>query len=67
MSRDPQLRLQDIIEACEKIAQYTDGYDADAFGRDSKTQDAVIRQFEIASEAIKGLPHEVTSLESSIP
>ena len=28
MSREPRLRLGDVIEACTKIATYTDGYTA---------------------------------------
>ncbi len=45
MSRDPDLRLADIIEACNRIADYIQGFDGEAFVLDMKTQDAVIRQF----------------------
>jgi uncharacterized protein with HEPN domain len=56
MSRDPKLRLEDIIEDCGQIAHYIEGYDFKRFAQDSKTRDAVIRQFEIAGEAVKGVP-----------
>ncbi len=60
MSRDPSLRLQDIIEACDRLAFYIQGYDWERFQRDLKTQDAVVRVFEIIGEAAKGIPEEFT-------
>jgi uncharacterized protein with HEPN domain len=65
MSRDPQLRLADIVEACARIADYIKGLDAAAFEHDPKTQDAVIRQFEIIGEAVKGLPRDLTAQDPS--
>ena len=53
MSRSPQSLLQDILESCERIEAYVSGYDLDRFSADSKTQDAVIRQYEIIGEAVK--------------
>ena len=38
-----------------------------AFATDLKTQDAVIRQFEIIGEAVKGLPQDLTAKDPSIP
>ncbi|MGI8960833.1 MAG: HepT-like ribonuclease domain-containing protein [Bryobacteraceae bacterium] len=67
MSRDPHLRLADIVDACARIAGYIEGFDAIGFGRDLKTQDAVIRQFEIIGEAVKSLPTELIATEPSIP
>ncbi|MGI8435332.1 MAG: HepT-like ribonuclease domain-containing protein [Chthoniobacterales bacterium] len=67
MSRNPQLRLRDVLEACSRIASYIEGFDHVSFGRDLKTQDAVIRQFEIIGEAVKTLPVELLALEPSIP
>ena len=43
------------------------GLDAAAFECDLKTQDAVIRQFEIIGEAVKGLPRDLTAQDPSIP
>ena len=60
MSRSPQLLLQDILESCERIEAYVSGYDLGRFSADSKTQDAVIRQFEIIGEAVKKLPEALT-------
>ena len=67
MSRDPHLRLQDIIEACERLEAYIENLDFPAFDRDLKTQDAVIRVFEIIGEAVKSLPEQWTEKEPEIP
>ena len=45
--RNPKLLLADIIEAVEKIKTYTAGFSYEQFLSDSKTADAVIRNFEI--------------------
>ncbi len=52
--RDPKLLLDDILEAIEKIQRYTNGISIEDFFEDSKTQDAVIRNFEIIGEAAIG-------------
>lgn len=36
MSRSPQLRLEDIVEACEQVAGYVEGYDAARFSADDR-------------------------------
>ena len=33
MSRDPQLRLADIVDACTRISEYVEGLDATTFAR----------------------------------
>ncbi len=67
MSRSPQLRLEDIVEACDLIADYVRGYQAEGFAVDNKTRDAVIRQFEIIGEAVKDLPENMREQEPGIP
>lgn len=67
MSRDPTLRLADIAEACGKIEVYIAGYTFDEFRSDSKTQDAVIRQFEIIGEAVKALPDTLLEKAPEVP
>ena len=51
MHRDPRLYLDDILEAIHKIRDYAAGMDYTAFSKDTKTQDAVIRNLEIIGEA----------------
>ncbi len=56
--RDSKLLLADILDAVEKIKKYTSGLTYDMFIEDSKTLDAVIRNFEIIGEAANQLPEE---------
>ncbi|MCX6934526.1 MAG: DUF86 domain-containing protein [Verrucomicrobia bacterium] len=67
MSRNPSLRLEDIVEGCDRLAGYLEGYDWERFQKDQKTQDAVARVFEIIGEAVKGVPDEWRELEPEIP
>lgn len=56
--RNPALLLADILDAVGKIKKYTSGFTYDTFIEDSKTLDAVIRNFEIIGEAANKLPDE---------
>ena len=40
MSRDPQLRLLDVIEACDRLQSYIQDMGVTDFNKDLKTQDA---------------------------
>ncbi len=57
-NRLPSLLLEDILESCEKILNYTEDLSFDEFTNDSKTIDAVIRNFEIIGEASNRLPDD---------
>jgi uncharacterized protein with HEPN domain len=52
MPRDFRLYLDDILESCRKIRQFTQGMSFQEFESDAKTKDAVIRNFEIIGEAV---------------
>jgi len=56
--REPQLLLEDILESAGKIITYTQSLTYDEFTLDSKTIDAVVRNFEIIGEAANRLPDE---------
>jgi uncharacterized protein with HEPN domain len=56
--RTPQLLIQDILVSCHKIIEYSEGMTYDDFVKDSKTIDAVIRNFEIIGEAANRLPDD---------
>lgn len=56
--REPKLLLSDIRDSIEKIKSYTKGQSFDTFIEDSKTVDAVIRNFEIIGEAANRLPED---------
>lgn len=67
MNRDYRLYIDDIIEAIEKIEKYVKGLTFDEFARDTKTIDAVIRNFEIIGEATKHIPEEVRQKYPDVP
>ncbi len=48
-----------IYDCIQRINEYIDGYDVDAFIKDYKTQDAVVRNLEIIGQAVKdyGVDH----------
>ena len=56
--RNPNLLLEDIIESCHKIMDYTKDISFEQFILDPKTIDAVVRNFEIIGEAANRLPEE---------
>ncbi|MBI4455956.1 MAG: DUF86 domain-containing protein [Acidobacteria bacterium] len=47
--------LDDIEEAIRRIERYTKALNYDAFLKDTKTQDAVVRNLEIIGEAVKNI------------
>ncbi|MFA7300518.1 MAG: DUF86 domain-containing protein [Sideroxydans sp.] len=59
MSRADTLRIPDylghIVEAIERIHEYVSDLDEVTFLEDRKTQDAVIRNFEIIGEAARNI------------
>ena len=64
--RDALLLLEDIIESGNKILNYTADLSFDQFIKDSKTADAVIRNFEIIGEAAKRLPEDFKEKHADI-
>jgi uncharacterized protein with HEPN domain len=62
--RDAAVFLDDIVEACEKVNRYTNGFALEQFRRDEKTIDAVLRNLEVIGEAAKNIPDE---LRAKIP
>lgn len=61
MKRDPRLYFDDILQAIEKIEMFMQEIALKDFRDDIKTQDAVIRNFEIIGEAVKNIPAEIKS------
>lgn len=58
-SRDYLLYLEDIINAIQKIENYTQNMDFHKFSKNEMVIDAVIRNFEVIGEATKNIPEEV--------
>jgi uncharacterized protein with HEPN domain len=48
--RTPNLLLEDILDAANKILDYTSGMSYEEFYNDNKSVDAVCRNFEIIGE-----------------
>ncbi len=59
MPRDIGLYLEDMLEAAQRMNDYLQGVDRDAFAADPRTIDAVVRNLEILGEAAKRIPDEV--------
>lgn len=65
--RDARLRIEDMIEAIQRIERYSAGLTAEQFREDQKTLDAVVRNIEVVGEAAGHLDDEVTSLRPAVP
>lgn len=71
MSKADTLRLQDylehILEAIKRIERYLANTDEAVFLQDQKTQDAVIRNFEIIGEAAHNIERFHTEFATAHP
>jgi uncharacterized protein with HEPN domain len=61
------LRIRDILLSIDRILEYTKNLDFDTFRSDTKTIDAVVRNFEIIGEAAAHLPEDLISDYPEIP
>jgi uncharacterized protein with HEPN domain len=59
MSRDYKLYLGDILEARDRILEYTEGMKHKDFAKSKITVDAVVRNLEVIGEAARKLPSEI--------
>ena len=66
-SRKWDLRIKDILSSIERIITYTEGMNFDEFREDTKTVDAVVRNFEIIGEAAARVPEEIVGVHPEIP
>ncbi len=51
--RNPEFRLQDMLEAIDRILSYTADQSFPSFAGDQKTVDAVVRNLEVLGEAAR--------------
>lgn len=65
--REPEILLDDIRTAIEKIRRYTSGLDETSFLGDEKTTDAVVRNLEIIGEAATQLSADFKKQHPVIP
>jgi len=66
MKKDPRIYLAQILERIDRINSYT-AEGRLAFFDDPRTQDAVIRNFEVIGEAAKRVPDDFRQNHPSVP
>jgi uncharacterized protein with HEPN domain len=64
--RNTVLLLEDILQAIDKVLSYTQGMTFDEYMNDTKTVDAVVRNFSIIGEAANKIPAEFKSAHPEI-
>jgi len=65
--REWTFRIQDILDAVEKIERFTSGTTLDVFEGDEQLVDAVVHNLTVIGEAANHVPSEITSRETAIP
>jgi len=65
--KDWRVRVEDMLEAIDRIESYVDGMSVEQFVADSRTQDAVIRNLEILGEASKRIPFAIVQRHPEMP
>ena len=59
--------VEDILTSFEETQEFTQGLDFDAFAKDRRTVNAVVRSLEVMGEAAKRIPEEVREKYPQIP
>ena len=65
--RNPQILLEDMLLSMEKISTYIGMMDKDAFLKDARTVDAVVRNLEIIGEAASRIPDVFKGTHPEVP
>jgi len=65
--KDGSVYIDHILGSINRIQSYIAGIDKSTFLDDLKTQDAVVRQFEIIGEATKRISTKFRELNPSVP
>ena len=67
-SRSPKLYIDDILQACHDILDFTKEMSgAEGLGKDRRTYLAVVRSLEIIGEAARQMPRDFKSEHPEIP
>ena len=67
MKRDVRVYLADILDAIQKIEEYTKESSEEDFCNDTQMQDAVLRRLEIIGEAVKHIPRKIRNEYAEVP
>lgn len=62
-----KMRIRHILEAIDRVFLYVQDMDEKTFCDDTRTLDAVIRNFQVIGEAVKLVPHRVQARHPEIP
>ncbi len=62
-----RLRVEDILEAIDRIERYTSNLGYEAFAADDMVLDAVVRNLAVIGEAANHIPTEVQRLLPEVP
>ncbi|MBK9215584.1 MAG: DUF86 domain-containing protein [Chloracidobacterium sp.] len=65
-SRHDSLYLYDIIECCERVADYVNGVVESDYDVNPMMQDALVRNIEVIGEAVKNLSQELKEAHPNI-
>jgi uncharacterized protein with HEPN domain len=65
--RDPTLYLRDMVEFCDRVVTYTDGFDATTLLADRMRYDATLRNLELIGEAATRVPTELRERAADLP
>lgn len=66
-NKDWRVRIEDMLEAIDRIDRYVNAMTPAQFLEDGRTQDAVIRNLEVLGEAAKRIPAHIAALRPDIP
>lgn len=67
LRRDRKARVQDILRAIAAIQTYTEALTLDAFLESPMVIQAVLYNYVVMNEAVRGIPSDVKAETSSIP
>lgn len=65
-SRHDRLYLYDILECCDRVADYVNGVREEDYQVNPMLQDALVRNIEVVGEAVKNLSTETTEVHPNI-
>ena len=65
--RDWLFRIQDIIDAIERVSEHTDGLEEGSFAADKTALDAVLYCLAVIGEATRHIPETVQTSNPKIP
>ena len=65
--RDPRLYVEDMIEFCDRVLDYTRGVDPVGFAADRMRYDATLRNLELLGEAATHVGQEVRDRAPGLP